>query len=228
MCIVRRGAEPRVDVRIRLCLIDSRFYTIVLRRVDILLSMFVWLPYNMETKRELLMATLALVSRRGYENVSIDDIAAATNNTKGAVYHYFHSKDDLYKEALDLLAGHLTSLGSLALDERTSPSESMKRILTALVDGDPTVGTGLSTDDVYYLFFDGMRRFPELKKRFQELTRSYLRSVADRIAGDSADGRRVEALQFLVWVEGIGLIQAITGGLIGKKDIGDMIDRFFA
>ena len=183
---------------------------------------------TMETKGELLMATLTLISRRGYENVSIDDIAAATGNTKGAVYHYFQSKQELYKAALRYLAEHLTARASIPVEEGTPLSGSIKLLLTSLVDGDPTGGVDLATDDVYYLFFDGMRRFPELKRRFQELNRDYLRRVADRIAGDSGDDRRVDALQFLIWIEGIGLIQAITGGLIKKSDIGDMVDRLFA
>ena len=182
----------------------------------------------MDTKRELLEATLLLIARRGYENVRIDDIAAATNNTKGAVYHYFSSKQDLYVAALRHLSEHATALASVTVDGETALAESIKRRLTDIVDNDPTDGTDLSSADMYYLFFDGMRRFPDLRGHFQDLGRSYLRSVTERITEGSDDDRRIDALQLLVWVEGLSLIQAVTGGLIDKREIGAMVDRFFA
>jgi TetR/AcrR family transcriptional repressor of nem operon len=39
-------------------------------------------------------------NRKGFENVSIDAIMAGAGLTRGAFYKYFHSKSDLYREAL--------------------------------------------------------------------------------------------------------------------------------
>lgn len=38
---------------------------------------------------------LSLFIDRGYENVSVDDIIAATHTSKGTFYHYFNSKEDI-------------------------------------------------------------------------------------------------------------------------------------
>lgn len=51
---------------------------------------------------EIAEAGLRLFARRGYLNVSVDDIAAAAGVTKGAVYHHFKGKDEMLVAAVDL------------------------------------------------------------------------------------------------------------------------------
>jgi len=47
-------------------------------------------------KRDFVIETaMRLFIERGFENVSVDDIIAATNTSKGTFYHYFKSKDDI-------------------------------------------------------------------------------------------------------------------------------------
>lgn len=176
-------------------------------------------------------AALALIASRGYENVSIDEIAAATGNTKGAAYHHFESKPALYRAALESLARELTRSASVELDEKLPLHDAVKALLVRLVHGVPTSVPELSSADVYYLFFDGMRRFPDLADEFQRLFRVYLSDVAGRLGTMSRarNSRRVEAeaLQCLVWLEGIALIQAVTGGMMTEEQVEEMVDRFF-
>ena len=47
------------------------------------------------TRRRILEAGLDLFSRRGYEGASMDDIALELEATKGLLYHYFRSKQDI-------------------------------------------------------------------------------------------------------------------------------------
>jgi len=46
----------------------------------------------------LLEAALGLFAENGYEGTSVQDVVAAAGVTKGAMYHYFSSKDDLLHE----------------------------------------------------------------------------------------------------------------------------------
>jgi protoporphyrinogen oxidase/AcrR family transcriptional regulator len=47
-------------------------------------------------KRDFVMETaLRMFTAKGYENVSVDDIIAATHTSKGTFYHYFKSKDEI-------------------------------------------------------------------------------------------------------------------------------------
>ncbi len=51
--------------------------------------------------QELLDAALAVFSERGYRNTRIDDVAEAAGVTKGAVYHYFATKEELLLRAIE-------------------------------------------------------------------------------------------------------------------------------
>jgi AcrR family transcriptional regulator len=50
---------------------------------------------------ELLDAALAVFAERGYRNTRIDDVAEAAGVTKGAVYHYFDTKQELLLRAIE-------------------------------------------------------------------------------------------------------------------------------
>lgn len=46
-----------------------------------------------KTKNKVLKAALTLIREKGYQHVTIDEICAECNVTKGAFYHHFKSKD---------------------------------------------------------------------------------------------------------------------------------------
>ncbi|KAA9148549.1 TetR/AcrR family transcriptional regulator [Amycolatopsis acidicola] len=48
--------------------------------------------------RRLLAAATKLFARKGFDRASVQEIVAAAGVTKGAMYHYFGSKDDLLSE----------------------------------------------------------------------------------------------------------------------------------
>ena len=49
-------------------------------------------------RQRLLSAATRLFAARGFEGTSVQEIVSAAGVTKGAMYHYFDSKDDLLKE----------------------------------------------------------------------------------------------------------------------------------
>ena len=52
---------------------------------------------QLEEKKEVVLdAAYACFSHKGYAGTSIDDIAAEANSSKGAIYNYFPSKDDIF------------------------------------------------------------------------------------------------------------------------------------
>jgi len=50
-----------------------------------------------ERRAQIIEAALACFTRLGYVNTTMDEIAAASGLSKGAIYWYFDSKDDLFK-----------------------------------------------------------------------------------------------------------------------------------
>ncbi|MWB99319.1 TetR/AcrR family transcriptional regulator [Agromyces seonyuensis] len=63
---------------------------------------------------EVLRSAVALFAAQGYANTSVQQIVEAAGVTKGAMYHYFESKDDLlfaiYDRMLTLQQSHLDEI----------------------------------------------------------------------------------------------------------------------
>lgn len=63
---------------------------------------------------DVIRAAVELFAERGYANTSVQDIVDAAGVTKGAMYHYFESKDDLlfgiYDRVLSLQQSHLDAI----------------------------------------------------------------------------------------------------------------------
>jgi AcrR family transcriptional regulator len=59
-------------------------------------------PGPSQTRDQILRAARALFAERGYARTTIRSIAAAAEVNQGLVHHYFGSKEQLYREALDL------------------------------------------------------------------------------------------------------------------------------
>src|SRR5207237_938473 len=53
------------------------------------------------TRSALLDAATTLFATRGYPGTSLEDVAAAAQVTRGAVYHHFASKQALFEAVLD-------------------------------------------------------------------------------------------------------------------------------
>lgn len=51
-----------------------------------------------ETRARLVDSAMRLISSRGYENVTVDDIAEDSGTAKGTFYHYFRKKSDILLE----------------------------------------------------------------------------------------------------------------------------------
>lgn len=93
-------------------------------------------------------------ARDGYAAVAVDDVAADTGATRGAVYHHFGSKEGLFRVVLDAAHQHVGDAVAAAADAVPDPwdgfvvgceafvraalDERFRRIL--LVDGPAVVG----------------------------------------------------------------------------------------
>lgn len=54
-----------------------------------------------ERPQELLDAALTVFAERGYRNATLDEVADAAGVTKGTIYHYFRTKEELLLRAIE-------------------------------------------------------------------------------------------------------------------------------
>lgn len=83
-----------------------------------------------KTRDRLLETALQLVWQRNYDNVGVNEICSRAGVTKGAFYHHFDSKADLYYAA----SLHAWESMKRDLDELFSPMYSAAEQLEAVID----------------------------------------------------------------------------------------------
>jgi TetR/AcrR family transcriptional repressor of nem operon len=79
------------------------------------------------TRERLLQAGFQEVYRSGFQSASIDTILAATNVTKGALYHHFDSKEELGHTIIEEIIAKLT------LDKWSRPLQRAKNPINTLI-----------------------------------------------------------------------------------------------
>lgn len=99
-------------------------------------------------RAEILKSAAAAFRRRGYHGASVEQIADALRMTKGSLYYYFKSKEEIlffcHDWSLDLL---LLALAEARQGE-TSPDAQLRRLIVAFVHMilDELHGTALTLD----------------------------------------------------------------------------------
>jgi AcrR family transcriptional regulator len=82
-----------------------------------------------ERPRELLEAALAVFARKGYRNTRLDDVAEAAGVTKGAIYHYFDTKEDLLLSVIEHYQSLAFGRAEEVLQNRQLPASTRIQLL---------------------------------------------------------------------------------------------------
>jgi TetR/AcrR family transcriptional regulator, acrAB operon repressor len=80
------------------------------------------------TRATLLKTALTLFSARGYTGTSIDDITKAAKMTRGALYHHFQNKADLYNTLVEEVSATGANIVQQAAAEGGTFTEILKRV----------------------------------------------------------------------------------------------------
>ena len=116
--------------------------------------------YAEATRRALLDAARDLFAAEGYVDVSIDEICQRAGVTKGALYHHFRDKRDLFRAVFEEVEGEWADeLGALVAEER-DPLERIEIVGDAFLDAclDPARQRILLLDGPALVAWKEMRR----------------------------------------------------------------------
>ncbi len=78
----------------------------------------------LERKDQIVRATVECISKFGYHNFSMQDVARTAGVSKGIIHYYFLNKDELMMSVLDKVAGDIESV--LSSDMKTSADPRKK------------------------------------------------------------------------------------------------------
>lgn len=124
-----------------------------------------------DSKEHILKTSLLLFLQKGFKEVTMNEIVKSSGFSKGAFYHYFSSKEEVFKEVIDVYFSQM-----LHLDYNTLPSDSLHSFYQANLDiqnkRDKMIRSwyketfeGDFPNNLYYILFDALRLLPEIKEQ---------------------------------------------------------------
>jgi AcrR family transcriptional regulator len=117
------------------------------------------------TRRELLRVARELFAERGYEGTTLDEVAERTRLTKGALYHHFRDKRELFRAVFEELEKELCDrIVIAAAGAGPDVWEQMRRGVQAFLDaaaGDPAQQRIVLIDGPSVLGWDTWREIDE-------------------------------------------------------------------
>ena len=122
-----------------------------------------------ETKEYILKTSLMLFLQKSYKDVTMKEIVEKTGLSKGAFYHYFTSKEELYKEIVNLF------FSSGAVDYSKFPKDSlltfynyyveyMRLTFHKMYELVGLTDEGKVSVNFFLIMFEAIGRFPEFLK----------------------------------------------------------------
>ena len=138
--------------------------------------------YPEETVRSILETAERLFTEKGYEKTSLQDIINATKLSKGAIYHHFVSKDDIFIKICENKGRRNEALLSEIRDDKTlNGRDKLKAIFTA------SVGSRNNREVVTmqpYLTANPKFLAAQIKDIFDEIAPHYLQPILEQGIAD--------------------------------------------
>ncbi len=101
-----------------------------------------------ERKKQIVEATVSCISKFGYHNFSMQDVARTAGVSKGIIHYYFLNKDDLMMSVLDKVASGIEDYLTTQLSSVTDPKEKLGIFI------DVTLGIVKKTKEYYQVNMD--------------------------------------------------------------------------
>lgn len=130
----------------------------------------------METKEKILLIAFKLFINNGYHNTSMQQLVNASELSKGAFYHYFKSKNELYKQVINryFLSFYLDINWSSYNEMELTTEQIEKEIQNFYLNFVPQIlsitENGMS--EYYIMYFEAFSILPEFKIAVQEFYRN--------------------------------------------------------
>jgi AcrR family transcriptional regulator len=90
-------------------------------------------------RREILDTAAKVISKVGYANASLEDIAAANKISKSALYHYFRSRDEILFAMHEVLANDFLDHAATVRESGASATEMLRAAIGKMVRANETI-----------------------------------------------------------------------------------------
>jgi AcrR family transcriptional regulator len=192
-----------------------------------------------DTREHIIQVAGRLFLQSNYDGVSIQDITRAAGMTKGALYHHFTSKEQLFEEVAHNLVGRSHT------DFSALPGDSLRGFYTTLVENVRSHEDGVQEAklpnaleygiNVYNLLWDAVRLLPGFRTSMESFNSlehtAWMEAVQAAIdRGEIRRGLDADKIAriFASVPDGVGITSMLKGGPASNyEEILDLWDALY-
>lgn len=181
---------------------------------------------NPSTRDRIVAASFRLFLQHGFDGTGLSQILKETGLSKGAFYHYFASKEDVYREVVT--AFYLAPMQAFDFERlKTEPLRDSRQLLAEAYAQLPGAAEAAGVDMARYfaLFFEALSRL----ETFRDAVRTYYAGLLEGLSARTYAEREVtpetadrHARNLLGHFEGQLFLEAVFGSgnlpTAAKKD----------
>lgn len=174
-----------------------------------------------DTKGFILETAFKLFLDKGYRNTSMSDLVSESQLSKGAFYHYFKNKEELYQEVINrYFISYYDQVDWNAVDEmsvveiKTMIEEFYKSFIPEILS---ITNKGMSR--YFILFFDAYEEYPVFKEKVRTFYERLKISLVKQLINENAKNPIQDATDFITKYE--GLVFWIS--VFPEQNIGDLL-----
>ncbi len=180
-------------------------------------------------KEQIMSAALSVVVAKGYDQSRMDDIVEKSQLSKGAIYWYYKSKEEVYLSLVDYWFVQYSSDVVDTLQQQESASDQLKALFDFFIeqfDKNPAVFKLL----VEFWRLAGLN--PDFNAKLQQVYSNFLEYIIEIIKVGIANGEfknvepRITALSILINIEGINWFTLFDKSGVEAHEYIDTISNF--
>jgi len=180
-------------------------------------------------KEQIMSAALSVVVAKGYDQSRMDDIVEKSQLSKGAIYWYYKSKEEVYLSLVDYWFVQYSSDVVDTLQQQESASDQLKALFDFFIeqfDKNPAVFKLL----VEFWRLAGLN--PDFNAKLQQVYSDFLEYIIEIIKVGIASGEfknvepRITALSILINIEGINWFTLFDKSGVEAHEYIDTISNF--
>src|SRR3954469_2397109 len=152
-----------------------------------------------ERKDQIVRATVDCITKYGYHNFSMQDVARTAGVSKGIIHYYFLNKDELMMSVLDKVAGDIERVLQSEMQSITDPKRKLEVFIDVCFD------IVRSTKEYYQVnmdFWTQINQKEEVRKAIAKHYSKFRESAATVIREGVVSGvfRQVEPREYASYV----------------------------
>ena len=192
-----------------------------------------------DSKEHILAIAFRLFFQKGYKEVTMSELVKESGLSKGAFYHYFSSKEELYKHSMEMFLTQFMDSYTIEMDDNISLRENLKNLYNRFTPIADEINTSseekVETLTNYLIFLQKMMRKREFREKLHIYNSKFYEQLSGWIKNAQAKGEikpdldsMVLARHFTSLMKGIGVLNAFElHGEPISQTLEKIIDQLF-